>query len=172
MITIRTAKDTDLEVMMNMIKEASARIAEAGFDQWQKGYPDEATIMGDIADKNGYIALVDGVPAGMMALTFTDIDAYEKIKGKWIDNGFYCAVHRLCVADAFLNQGVATALFAAAEMISLEMGYASVRVDTHAENTPMRRTLEKCGYAHCGTITLIGTAEDGNPREAYQKLLK
>ena len=169
---IRTATADDIAAMLEMAAQASARIAAMGFDQWQKGYPDRGVIEQDIIDKNAYIAEVDGVPAGMMSLTFTDIYSYEKIEGKWIDGGFYCAVHRLCVADGFVKQGIATALFAAAEMISRERGYASVRVDTHEQNAPMRRTLEKCGYTHCGRITLIGSQEDGEKREAYQKIVK
>lgn len=169
---IRTAVISDLPKMLEMTSQASARIAKMGFDQWQHGYPDEETLRQDIADKNAYIAEIDGEPAGMMALTFTDLDCYEKIEGKWIDNGFYCAVHRLCVADGFEKRGVAMALFAAAEMIASERGFGSVRVDTHEQNAPMRHTLEKCGYTHCGRITLIGSAEDGHKREAYQKVLK
>lgn len=172
MFSIRTATMDDLELMIKLVGGAAARIKKEGFDQWQKGYPDKATLMRDIEDKNAYIALVDGEPAGMMALSFTDVAGYDKIEGRWIDDNFYCGVHRLCVSDDFLGRGVATALMAAAQAIADEMGYASVRVDTHAKNAAMRGVLEKCGYTHCGRIKLVGSAEDGDSREAYQKIIK
>ena len=42
----------------------------------------------------------------------------------------------------------------------------SIRIDTHEDNKPMRRFLEKCGFKFCGIIYL----EDGSKRLAYEKL--
>ena len=42
-----------------------------------------------------------------------------------------------------------------------------MRCDTHKDNLPMRRTLEKNGYTLCGTIHV----EDGIPRVAYERCL-
>ena len=47
-----------------------------------------------------------------------------------------------------------------------------MRIDTHAENLPMQRALEKAGFTPCGMIYLIGGREDGDPRLAYEILLK
>ena len=39
-----------------------------------------------------------------------------------------------------------------------------MRGDTHEDNLPMQRVLEKNGFQRCGTIFV----EDGSPRIAYQ----
>ena len=42
----------------------------------------------------------------------------------------------------------------------------NVRIDTHDDNFPMQRALERCGYRYCGVIVI----EDGSERLAYQKV--
>ena len=51
--------------------------------------------------------------------------------------------------------------------LAADNGYASVRVDTHQGNLPMRRMLEKNGFEYCGTIHLL----DGQSRVAYERLV-
>ena len=50
-------------------------------------------------------------------------------------------------------------------------GMASVRVDTHADNAPMRRATEKAGFTYCGPIVLTEGVEAGAPRIAFEKVL-
>ena len=47
----------------------------------------------------------------------------------------------------------------------------SVRIDTHADNAPMRRAVEKFGFIPCGDITLTEGPEAGAPRIAFEKVL-
>ena len=42
----------------------------------------------------------------------------------------------------------------------------SLRIDTHADNAPMRGLLRKLGFAQCGTIRLA----DGSPRLAFERV--
>jgi RimJ/RimL family protein N-acetyltransferase len=42
----------------------------------------------------------------------------------------------------------------------------NMRIDTHSNNLPMRRVLEKNGYQYCGIIYV----RDGSERLAFQKL--
>ena len=44
----------------------------------------------------------------------------------------------------------------------------NLRIDTHEKNIPMQGCLAKNGFARCGIIYL----EDGDPRIAYQKVIK
>jgi RimJ/RimL family protein N-acetyltransferase len=43
----------------------------------------------------------------------------------------------------------------------------NIRIDTHDDNLPMQRALEKNGFVPCGRIW----CEDGTPRIAYQRTL-
>ena len=55
--------------------------------------------------------------------------------------------------------------------LSRELGYTDVRIDTHFENMAMQHVIEKNGFIHRGTITML---EDENsvPRTAYQMIIK
>ena len=44
---------------------------------------------------------------------------------------------------------------------------ASIRVDTHRDNLPMQRMLQKNGFIYCGIIYLA----DGKERFAFEKPL-
>ena len=83
---------------------------------------------------------------------------YEVIQGAWLNDRPYCAVHR--VASRGEVPGVATQILT----WCLEF-CGNVRIDTHDDNLPMQRVLEKNGFVHCGRIWI----EDGSPRIAYQK---
>ena len=50
-------------------------------------------------------------------------------------------------------------------------GFASVRIDTHEGNLPMRRALDKAGFQLCGNIILKDCVEAGDPRVAYEIIL-
>ena len=52
-----------------------------------------------------------------------------------------------------------------------ELGFPSVRIDTHPGNLPMQRALAKAGFVPCGEIHLVGGCEDGNLRIAFEKVL-
>ncbi len=47
----------------------------------------------------------------------------------------------------------------------------SIRIDTHQDNKPMLRALEKAGFSRCGTIRLIGGLENGQLRVAFEKIV-
>lgn len=55
-----------------------------------------------------------------------------------------------------------------AEKICTQNKVYSIKVDTHENNKPMQRLLEKLGYEYCGIIYL----ENGDKRVAFEKLLK
>ena len=61
-------------------------------------------------------------------------------------------------------------MFQFAEDITVGTGYASIRVDTHERNEPMRRRLEKRGYTRCGLLW-IDTIVGDKLRVAYEKIL-
>ena len=57
-------------------------------------------------------------------------------------------------------------MFRGAEAWGRQQGFVSFRVDTHADNRPMQRLLEKCGFGLRGVVD----CHHGGERLAYQKL--
>ena len=166
------AKQEHLPALCRIIADAKAQLKRMNVDQWQKGYPTEETWVGDIEKGISYVAVENGEVLGAFMFQTAPEAAYAKIDGSWLTEGTpYASLHRVCVAESSKGKGVAGELFRYAFELAKRAGCPSVRIDTHAENLPMQRALEKAGFTPCGTIFLIGGREDGDPRRAYEKIL-
>lgn len=160
----------DIDIIMQILSDARGRIGRLGIDQWQYGYPTRDIVAEDINLRRSFVARDDD---GSICAVFTMLDdgepTYEKIyDGEWLAGGkAYLAVHRIAVAGDKLKRGIASAVMKGVEEHAKEIGYASVRIDTHVGNVPMRGMLEKNGYRCCGTIYL----SDGESRCAYEKIV-
>ncbi len=72
----------------------------------------------------------------------------------------YGVIHRIAVSDAVRGRGVAGFIF--------DTCFAkcqNLKIDTHRDNLPMQRALEKNGFIRCGIICLA----NGDERIAYQR---
>lgn len=160
----------DVDTIMQILSAARGRIGRLGIDQWQYGYPTRDIIIEDVNLHRAFVVRDDD---DSVCAVFTMLDdgepTYEKIyDGEWIAEGKpYIAVHRIAVSGDKLKRGIASQVMAWCEAHAKEIGYASLRIDTHVGNTPMRGMLEKNGYKYCGTIYLT----DGQSRCAYEKLV-
>lgn len=59
----RVTKEEDLPAVMTILHQAQAYFKAHGIDQWQDGYPDEATLRRDIQNGTAYVAELDGAVA-------------------------------------------------------------------------------------------------------------
>lgn len=162
---------------MTILADGRASLAALGIDQWQGGYPHRAVIEADAARGDSYVVEDDGVVIATAMIGFAGERDYDRIdEGAWLtsctsESPCYGVVHRVAVASDVKNRGTATFLLARAEDLARANGSASVRIDTHPGNAPMRRLLAKAGYAQCGII-YIAHAEEGTPeRVAYERLV-
>ena len=119
----------------------------------------------------------EGTVVATAMVGFSGEGDYDLIdRGSWLtatrsDDACYGVVHRVAVSASCKGRGAASLLLACAEELTRDRGCESVRIDTHPGNLPMRRLLEKSGYAECGVI-YIAHAEAGTPeRIAYEKLV-
>ena len=107
-----------------------------------------------------YVYEVEGRPQAVFAMIPGEDPTYQVIQGAWLNDRPYCAVHR--VASRGEVRGLATRVL---EWCLDQCG--NVRIDTHDDNLPMQRVLEKNGFIKCGRIW----AADGTPRVAFQKTI-
>lgn len=165
-LTLRPARSADAARILQIIRQAQARMKARGSDQWQDGYPAPAHIDADIAAQCGYV-LCDGaatVAYGVAACTGEA--AYEAIDGAWLSDLPYVVVHRLAVADEALRQGVAAEFLRRTERFARARGIRSLRIDTHIDNTPMLHLLGRAGFVRCGEVSCRG-----GRRIAFEKVL-
>lgn len=173
----RRTRERDIDRIMAILADGRASLAALGIDQWQGGYPHRAVIEADVARGDSYVVEDEGGVIATAMIGFAGERDYDRIEeGAWLtactsNDPCYGVVHRVAVDSRALGKGAATALLARAEDLARANGSASVRIDTHPGNAPMRSLLAKAGYTQCGII-YIAHAEEGAPeRIAYERLV-
>lgn len=158
----RGATRSDVDQIMKIYDRARAAMAEAGNpSQWGSSYPSRELIEQDILTNRLFVYLINGRMEAVFAFVLGEDPTYTSIEdGAWLNDTLpYGTVHRL--ASAGLRRGVGT------QVLEWCLEHCeSLRADTHADNKPMQRVLEKNGFTRCGIIHVA----DGTPRIAYQKL--
>lgn len=163
-ITIRNAHESEIDEILVLFDQAKHFMRRNGNRvQWTGAYPDENSILKDIANGNFYVAEDEhGRLQGCFALIIGRDPTYDVIEGgKWLDDTLeYGTIHRMTstgyyprLADRFMSF--------AFRMID------NVRIDTHECNLPMLNVIRRNGFDHCGVIYVA----DGTPRLAFQKIM-
>ncbi|BDF35039.1 N-acetyltransferase [Lachnospiraceae bacterium] len=158
--------------MCEITDMAKRQLKNLGLDQWQKGYPSREVWMEDARAGCTYLAVDGDEILGIFAFQKEPDPSYAVIDGKWLTEGRYASMHRVCVSDACKGRGVAGKMFEHGFRLAREAGFPSVRIDTHPGNMPMQRALEKSGFVRCGEIVLAEGCEAGDKRIAFERMLK
>ena len=159
---IQKATLSQLSQIMAVYETARCFMAKTGNpDQWGMAYPPEDMIRQDILNGKSYVNLEDDHIRAVFYFAVEEDPTYGYIEGAWLNDAPYGVIHRIAVDGS--GRGVAAECFAFAEQLC-----GNLRIDTHEKNIPMQRCLAKNGFTRCGTIYL----EDGDPRIAYQKVIK
>lgn len=157
--TIRKTVISDIPATVRVYDSARAYMrAQGNLSQWTGGYPSADSLRADIAAGCSYAVIA---PDGHLAATFFFSLAGEPTYniiygGRWLNSEPYGVVHR-AASDGSLS-GVMDLI----TDFCLQR-CANLRIDTHADNRPMRRALAHIGFAHCGTILLA----NGDERLAF-----
>lgn len=162
----RKATTADIDTIERIIKAASARLGAAGIDQWQRGYPNRTSIENDVEAGVGMVLALGNEILAYGAVIFTGEPAYDDLTGgKWLTDGQYAVVHRLCVSEIFVGMGFAKQFMSAAEAMAAER-VKSFRIDTHPDNKIMQSLVERMGFTYCGDVIIESR------RLAYEKVLQ
>ena len=152
MLTTRRATPTDIPTILALVRRVVPLMNASGNFQWSADYPNEAVFAADIAQNYLWVAELDGVVAGVAALT-QDQEA-EYAQADWNVTEPALVTHRLAVDPAAQGRGVALALMEQAEKQAVAQGLNVLRVDTNSENAATQRLFPKLGYRFAGEITL------------------
>ncbi len=167
----RKTKKEDLEKVMEIINQAKKYFKENKIDQWQNGYPNEDSILNDIAEGESYVLCNDDKQKNILAVcavSFRGEKNYLVIeKGQWKSNIPYAVLHRVAVDNNFKGKGLSSIVVKETEKLCHEKNFRSIRIDTHEDNKPMQKLILKNGFEYCGIIYVA----DGSERFAYEKLL-
>ena len=157
---IRPARPADLDQILDIYAAARRFMKASGNpNQWGDTDPSETLIREDIRLGRSYVVELEGRLQAVFAMIPGEDPTYRVIEGAWLDDSPYCAVHG--VASRGEVRGLATEIF---RWVLAQ--YPNVRIDTHDDNRPMQRVLEKNGFVRCGRIRNL----QGAPRVAFQKI--
>lgn len=159
-ISVRPAVEADLPEIVHIYNQARAFMRTYGnMTQWPTPqYPSLESAKADLED--GILYVVEGKPGirGTFVLVEGPDPTYGYLEsGNWRTDTPYAAIHRVASSGGGVMQ---------AALAFSRKRYAHLRMDTHADNAPMRHLLEKYGFSHRGTIYV----EDGTPRMAFDWL--
>ena len=157
---IRLAKREELDRIMGIYDDARRYMRENGnSEQWAGGYPSRDVIENDMGNGFCHVCVDGDEILGVFCYFFGEDPTYRVIEdGAWTNDRPYGVIHRIAVAAH--RRGVASACFA-----WCYDACGNLKIDTHHDNIPMQRSLEKNGFVRCGIIHLA----NGDPRIAYQK---
>lgn len=157
---IRPAGYADLPAVEGIYETARLFMRDHGNPhQWYDyGYPERKLLEQDIKNRNLYVIEEDHAVHGVFAFIPGPDPTYRSITdGAWPNELPYGTIHRIA------GDGQIHGILKAALRFALETT-GQVRADTHRDNLPMQRALEKNGFIRCGIIHLLS----GDPRIAYQ----
>ncbi len=158
---IRKTVAADLPRIGEIYENAKRFMRESGNpNQWNSGTPNIDTAREDMEKGVGYVVEEDGKIIATFMFSLDGEPTYAKIyEGEWLSDELYGVIHRIAVAE----QGRGIIGFCIDQCFSR---CQNLRIDTHRDNLPMQRALQKRGFQYCGIIYL----ENGDERLAYQKI--
>ena len=158
---IRKTTYEDLDSVMRVYQDGREIMLEGkNLHQWPESYPFRDIIEDDIAAGHSYVCVNENEILAVFHLSPGPDESYGKIDGAWLNDEPYGVIHRIARLKTDKAKGSGA--------FCLEWCFEKVkniRIDTHADNIPMRKLLEKQGYKHCGTIWI----ETGDERMAFQR---
>ena len=168
----RKATPQDISEILEITTEAQKYMDSQGFRQWVVGYPSKETFLSDIQKGNCYVFCDEKILA-VMIVTFDMEQAYEIMKeGSWKGAYPYGVIHRSAISKDARGSGLANELFAFAKELCGENSVKVLRCDTHQENKPMIKVMERNGLEYCGVIYYDdGSNTFQERRVAYEVLL-
>lgn len=158
---IERATLADLPAMTALYAHARQFMAEQGNpSQWGDSYPDEAQLTEDIQSGGAWLCRENGALLAAFYLAPGPDEDYAVIRdGSWLEEERpYWVIHRVA---SYGGKGAAA--------WCLDWCWQrcdNLRIDTHRDNLPMQRLLEKCGFGLRGVVS----CHHGGERLAYQKL--
>ncbi|GHU43137.1 acetyltransferase [Clostridia bacterium] len=157
---IRKTTPTDLLVVLAIYAKAREFMSENGNPtQWKDYYPPAEMIENDIADRHGYVCENEGEVVAVFYYNIENDATYEYIEGAWQNDANYGVVHRIAVKQGSKGIGGVCLNWAFEQC-------GNLKIDTHEDNIPMRRLLDKLGFVYCGKIRVLEGTEE---RIAFQK---
>lgn len=146
----KLAKETDINKICSLIKNAIKVMENQQIFQWDSLYPTKADFLGDIQKQQLFVGLNNNDIAVIYALNRDSDTQYEKGNWKYPDSE-YRVIHRLCVNPEYQNRGIAKITLLHIEKELSEMGVQTIRLDVYSNNLFALSLYQNNGYEKVGS---------------------
>jgi GNAT superfamily N-acetyltransferase len=145
-VQIGRATHDDIDLVAQVLEEASAWLRRRGIEQWPATFPTE-WLGPPIERGETWLAIIDGTAAGTLTLTGRD--------PAWPDDDIDATyVHRLAVRRSFAGLGLVLLDWAASEARS--RSHSCLRLDCDASNGRLRHYYEAARFRTSGEAVVHG----------------
>jgi GNAT superfamily N-acetyltransferase len=159
---IKNATYQDLAEIDALAVRTIEHMALSNIPQWTLAYPRLKHYKPDINQEALYIYKEESKIIGAMTILPENDPPYQTISGWKKEKSL--VIHRVIVDPNYQHQGVAQKLMDYAKKMAKDLGYESIKIDTHLKNYKMRRFLEKNHFVEIGYLAVID-------RQAYEYVL-
>lgn len=153
---LRKTKLSDLSKVLEIYSNARAFMRNNGNPtQWEDYWPPEDLIRDDIKEGISYVVTnKENEILGVFSFSVGIDPTYINIRdGKWLSDKTYGTIHHL--ASSFKYKGI----FSFVQKELEKKFKVNFRIDTHENNIPMRKVIERNGYIYCGHISPVENLE-------------
>lgn len=161
---IRLATLDDLDSILMIIKQAQTRMKQQGLTQWQNDYPSREIIEKDIKASHVFVYEDKKILATMSVFDYDIV--YDYIIGKWLNDRPYRVIHRIAISNEAVGMNITDKLYA---FILKHFKVNDIRIDTHENNLPMIRSLERNHFKYVGIVHVL--TDKDSKRLAYHLAL-
>ena len=150
-IAVRKAKIDDINLVLDIYRNAINVMIENGIQQWDNIYPDRKILYQDIENDQMFLGEINGEIVSIFVLNQECDEEYKN--GKWnYEQSSFAVIHRFCVNTNFQNKGIGSKTMNVIEEILKEKSIETIRLDTFSLNPFALKMYEKCGYIKVGEV--------------------
>lgn len=141
MIKIIQATENDISIIEDIMLDVVDFLDSIKSPQWERKNATWKGLSKYFTVTDFYIAYLDNVPLGCMALVDYDPFFWPNIK-----KGESLFIHKLAVKRIGAKKGISKALIDFAKEKSIDLDINSVRLDSHQSRLKVRKIYEKEGF--------------------------
>mgnify|MGYP003365578049 CR=1 FL=1 len=146
---IRKAELEDLNIIMNIFRNAINVMNDNNIPQWDEIYPTNIILEQDILKKQMYVVIKDNTIVSVVVVN-NEFDVQYKNSNWKYDNERFAVVHRLCVNPIYQNQKIGENTMIMIEDLLQKKGIQSIRLDAFSLNPYALKMYEKLEYQKVG----------------------
>lgn len=164
---LRKSNLDDIDTLSKMAENAKLFMKKNNLAQWNENYPSSIDFIEQAKQNTGYCILTDSNEiVAYFSLKFGVEKNYLKTyEGKFKYDKPYATIHTAMVDGSFRSMGYSKYIFKFSYKLAIENSIYYLRIDTHKDNIPMRKSIENNGFSYSAVIKV----EDGTDRLAFEK---